>query len=341
MGELHTKFSNHVLDSTKAFKLVLTDKKDVAGLPESALSLAAETAKKKEVSSTATAENGPWVVTLDAPSYVPVLQHAENRALRQKVHHAALVKASEFTFGDNGSDQPVEGYERPANYDPGKESVDNAPLILEILRLREEKAKLLGFENYAEQSLATKMATLPGAWKLIEDLRLAAWEHGVAEMHEVEKFAKESGTFPGEFVANGGPEVRNWDMGFWSERLKEKHFAFKEEELRPYFPLPHVLKGLFELVHRLFGIEVVEKTAEAGALGASLWHPDVKLFEVKRGGKVIAYFYLDPYSRPENKKSGAWMKGSSGRTENVWLVEKGSGVGGVGRIGLIMCSNFV
>jgi oligopeptidase A len=283
LAELSTKFSNHVLDATKAFSLTLTHKDEVDGLPPSLLSLAAQAARAAGEEE-ATAENGPWRITLDYPSYVPFMEHSTRRDLREKLYRAFISRAS---TGE----------------------LDNNPLIERILELRREKAQLLGFNSYAELSLASKMApNVEAVEALLEELRGASYDAAVKDLEELKAFAAAKG-------AKEANDLKHWDIGFWAERQREEKFAFSAEELRPYFPLPQVLDGLFALVKRLFGVTV---TAADGQ--APVWHPDVRYFQIAdETGKPIAYFYLDPYSRPAEKRGGAWMDECIGRakiTEN-------------------------
>ena len=268
LSKLSTTFSNNILDSTKAFKELVRSKEDVDGLPGTALELAAETAKKNGEEG-ATADAGPWMFTLDGPSYLGVMQHAKNRDLREKVYKAYLTRSSS---GDG----------------------DNTPIINETLALRQERAELLGFPNHAEVSLARKMATLDRAKELLEDLRSQSWDSAVQDLEDVKKHAAEGG-FEGE--------LRQWDVPFWAERLREARFDIKDEELRPYFQLPSVIEGMFELASRLFDVVIKEKET------TEKWHKDVQFFEISAAdtGAPIAYFYLDPFSRPEEKRGGAWM----------------------------------
>lgn len=283
LAELSTKFSNHVLDATKAFNLTLTHKDEVDGLPPSLLSLAAQAARAAGEEG-ATAENGPWRITLDYPSYVPFMEHSTRRELREKLYRAFISRAS---TGE----------------------LDNNPLIERILELRKEKAQLLGFNSYAELSLASKMApNVEAVEALLEELRGASYNAAVKDLDELKAFAAAKG-------AQEANDLKHWDIAFWAERQREEKFAFSAEELRPYFPLPQVLDGLFALVKRLFSVTV---TAADGQ--APVWHPDVRYFQIAdETGKLIAYFYLDPYSRPEEKRGGAWMDECIGRarmTEN-------------------------
>jgi len=271
LAEITTKFSNHVLDATKAFSLTLTNQAEIDGLPPSLLSLAAQAARAAGAEN-ASAENGPWRITLDFPSYGPFMQHSTRRELREQLYKAFISRASSG-------------------------ELNNWPLTDRILALRQEKAALLGFFSYAELSLASKMAPNVAAVEaLLEELRLASYDAAVKDLAELKAFAAEKGAPEAE-------DFKHWDVGFWSERQRESKFAFSAEELRPYFALPQVLEGLFGLVKRLFGVIV---TAADGQ--APVWHEDVRYFQIDdRAGNAIAYFYLDPYSRPGEKRGGAWM----------------------------------
>lgn len=265
LAQLSTQFSNHVLDATKAFKLKLTTPEEVDGLPESLLSLAAQAARG-EGEETATTEQGPWVITLDYPSYIPFMKYSTRSDLREKIYKAFISRASSG-------------------------ELDNNPLITRILELRQQKANLLDFANYAELSLATKMAPDVNAVEaLLEELRIASYDAAVKELEELKAFAKQE-------------DLKHWDTTFWSEKQREAKFAFNEEELRPYFPLTQVLEGLFGIAQRLFDVTITSADGEA-----PIWHEDVRYFRIANSaGEAIAYFYLDPYSRPAEKRGGAWM----------------------------------
>lgn len=262
LSKIKTNFSNNLLDATKAFKKVVTEKSDVDGLPESALALAAQQAKS-EGHEDATPESGPWLFTLDLPSFFPVMTHAKNRALREELYSANITRASS---GD----------------------IDNTPLISRILELRAEQAKLLGYPNYAEVSMASKMATLEQAEDLLEKLRVASYDAAVRDLNEIKAFAAEQGSTE---------EIKQWDVSYWAERLKEAKYSISDEELRPYFALPNVLDGYFALLKRLYDVDV-----EAADGMVPVWHKDVRFFAVKKDGKPKAYFYFDPYSRPAEKR---------------------------------------
>ncbi|OUL23389.1 peptidase M3 [Nostoc sp. T09] len=271
LAELSTKFSNHVLDATKAFSLTLTNKEEIDGLPQSLLSLAAQAARAAGEEN-ATPENGPWRITLDFPSYGPFMQHSTRRDLREKLYKAFISRAAS---GD----------------------LDNNPLINRILELRQELAGLLGFENFAELSLASKMApNVKAVEALLEELRRVSYDAAVKDLEALKAFALSKG-------AKEAEDLKHWDISFWAERQREEKFAFTAEELRPYFPLPQVLNGLFGLVKRLFGVNVTSADGQA-----PVWHEDVRYFQIAdETGAPIAYFYLDPYSRPAEKRGGAWM----------------------------------
>jgi oligopeptidase A len=271
LAELSTQFSNHVLDATKAFSLTLTQPQEVAGLPPSLLSLAAQAARDAGQSE-ATAEAGPWRITLDLPSYMPFLQHSHRRDLRETLYRAYITRAAD---GD----------------------LDNRPLIDRILEQRQQQAALLGFDHYAALSLTRKMApSVEAVETLMEELRSASYEAAVQELEELRAFARTQGAPEAE-------SLKQWDIPFWAERLREAQFELKDEALRPYFPLPQVLTGLFNLAHRLFDVTITVVDGQA-----PVWHPDVRYFQVADAdGHPLAYFYLDPYSRPAEKRGGAWM----------------------------------
>ncbi len=286
ISKLATDFSNHVLDATKAFSLELSDPADVKGLPPSLLEMAAQafnTASNlpsDDPPRNATPETGPWRFTLAPPSFVPFLKHCQQRELRETMYRAYITRASEG-------------------------ELDNSQLIAEILKLRKEQAELLGYSTYAEVSLSQKMAPDVSAVEdMFQTLRNAAWEPAQRELADLKALAEESGCVE---------PLKQWDIAFWSERLQEKRFNFTDEELRPYFPLERVLDGLFQLVERLFGITVKPADGEA-----PIWHPDVRYFKIQEEtGTEIASFYLDPYSRPEDKLPGAWMATCMNRRRNA------------------------
>ena len=281
-SKLSTEFSNHVLDATKAFALTLTTEEEVEGLPPTARRLyaAAHNEAKDDGDAEATPEAGPWRVTLDGPALVPFLQHAERRDLRERLYRANVTKAS------GAGDSPAED--------------DNSPLVGRILAVRQEMAELLGYPHFAAVSLAEKMApSVEAVEELHADLLGSAKAGAEADMDDLQPLAGRYGV----------DDVRHWDVAFLAERLREERFEFTDEDLRPYFALPDVLDGLFGLCDRLFGI-----TVEAADGEAPVWHPDVRFFRVRgEDGRTIAGFYLDPYSRPADKRGGAWMDDCLGR----------------------------
>ena len=262
LAELATRFMNNVLDETKAFSMVLTTREEIAGLPPTLLA------------ATAQGENGagPWNITLDAPVFLPFMEHSQRRDLRERLYRAQITRASS---GER----------------------DNLPLVENILRLRQEKAEILGRSSFAEVSLASKMA--PGVAavdKLLAELRDAALPRARAELEELTVYAREKS-------GDAGLELSLWDVPFWAERLREERYAYSDEELRPYFSLPNVLEGLFATAKRLFEVEVRPANGDV-----SVWDPSVRYFRVMdANGREVASFYLDPYSRPANKRGGAWM----------------------------------
>ncbi|WCJ32033.1 Zincin-like metalloproteases family protein [Euphorbia peplus] len=269
LQRLSQKFEENVLDATKKFEKLITDKSEIEGLPATALALAAERATSK--GHKATPENGPWIISLDAPSFMSVMQHARNRDLRKEIYHAYLTRASS---GD----------------------LDNTQIIDQILKLRLDKAKLLNYNNYAEVSMAKKMATVEKARELLEKLRAASWDAAVQDVEDLKNFSKNQG-------AAEANDLNHWDLTFWAERLRESRYDINEEELRPYFSLPKVMDGLFNLANKLFGINI-----ESADGLAPVWTSEVRFYCVKdSSSNPIAYFYFDPFSRPSEKRGGAWM----------------------------------
>ncbi|MEB3269870.1 MAG: M3 family metallopeptidase [Leptolyngbya sp.] len=271
LAELSTKFSNHVLDATKAFHLKLTTPEDIDGLPPSLLALAAQAAQDAGETE-ATVEAGPWYITLDHPSCAPFLQHSRRRDLREQVYRAFVTRAAAGDW-------------------------DNQPIIEQTLALRQEMANILGYDTYADLSIARKMApSVAAVEQLMEELRAASYGAAQQDLATLQAFAAEKG-------AAESADLTHWDVPFWSERIREEKYGLNDEELRPYFPLPQVLDGLFTLAQRLFGITITPADGQA-----PVWHPDVRYFQVAdEGGSAIAHFYLDPYSRPAEKRGGAWM----------------------------------
>ena len=280
LAELSTRFGNQVLDATNGWTLKLTERDQVDGLPASLLDQLAQAARQAG-DSKATGDAGPWLLGLDMPRYAPFLRYSRRRDLREQVYRAHVSRAS----GQAGSE------------------LNNWPLIERILTLRGEQAKRLGYANWAEVSLAAKMADSEAAVEaLLEELRAAAYPVAQQELEALAACASRHG-------AAEAADLQPWDVSFWAEKLRQESFELDSEALRPYFPLPQVLEGLFALCSRLFGI-----TIEAADGEAPVWHSDVRYFRILEGaqagsgaGNPLAAFYLDPYSRPGSKRGGAWM----------------------------------
>ena len=271
LSELASRFSNNVLDATQGWSKLVTDEAELAGLPASAQAAARQMAELK-------GKEG-WLFTLDIPSYLPVMMYSDNRALRAELYEAFTTRAS-----DQG---------------PNAGKWDNSAIMSELLTLRRELAQLLGFANYAELSLATKMADKPDqVVSFLTDLAAKSLPQGKAELEEIRAFAAEQ---------HGQSELAAWDLAYYAEKLKQRKFSISDEQLRPYFPASRVVKGLFEVVKRVFGIKVRER------LGIDTWHPDVRFYDIfDAEDELRGSFYLDLYAR-EHKQGGAWMDVCLGR----------------------------
>ncbi|WP_067094619.1 oligopeptidase A [Marinomonas atlantica] len=263
LSELGSQFGENVLDSTHAWSKLITDEAELAGLPESALAQAKQMAQAKE-------QEG-WLFTLDLPSYLPVMSYADSQALREEVYTAYATRASELS-------------------NEGK--FDNAPLISEILALRHEMAQILGFDNYAELSVATKMAESgQQVVDFLDDLAAKSKPSAEQDLADLKAFAKQE---------HGIESLNAWDVGYYAEKLREQKFSISQEVLRPYFPINKVLSGLFYTAQTLFGVDIREESS------FDTYHNDVQLFTISKNGEDIARFFLDPYAR-EGKRGGAWM----------------------------------
>ena len=272
LAALSTQFGNQLLDATNAWSLTLRSAKEVEGLPASLLEQLAQAARQAGMEE-ATAEGGPWLMGLDMPRYVPFLQYSRRRELREQVYKAHVGRAS----GGEASNEPV---------------------LRRILELRRLQAERLGYASWAEVSLAAKMAqSEQEVERLLEELRAAALPGARAEIEELRATAARHG-------AAEAADLQPWDVSHWAEVRRLEAFELDSEALRPWFPLPQVLEGLFGLCNRLFGIRIVAADGEA-----PVWHPDVRFFRVEDGasGAPLAGFYLDPFSRPGSKRGGAWM----------------------------------
>jgi oligopeptidase A len=270
-------FSDHVLDATDGFVHLISNEADLIGLPEDVKAAAADTAEQKNLQG--------WVFTLHFPSYYPVMQYSENRALRRLMYEAYVTRSSELA----------------PEYAKGKLDWDNTQNMLDQLRLRDEEARMLGYANFAALSLAPKMAnTVDEVDLFLTNFASKSKPFAQRDWKELCEFAKT------ELGLNDG--LQPWDTAFAAERLKQARYAFSENELKQYFPLPKVLDGLFGVIQTLFGVKI-----ESADLPT--WHADVQSFAVKdQTGKIRAYFYLDPYARP-GKRGGAWMDDARGRRE--------------------------
>ena len=271
LSQLNAKFSENVLDATQAWTKHLSDESDLAGLPDSARALARQTAQERGLDG--------WLLTLELPSYLPVLNYADDRELRRELYDAYCTRAS-----DQG---------------PNAGQWDNGPAMERILALRHELAKLLGFHDYTEYSLATKMADSPAqVLDFLSDLARRARPQAQRELEELRAFARE------QF---GADDLAAWDIGYYSEKLRQHRYQLSQEELRPYFPITRVLPGLFAVAERLFGVTI--RLLEE----VEVWHPDVRAYEiVDASGQRRGRFYLDLYARP-HKRGGAWMDGCLAR----------------------------
>jgi oligopeptidase A len=267
LASLSAKFSENVLDATNAFSIFI-DETRIAGIPEDALAAARESAEK---------DGKPgWKFTLQMPSYFPVMQYAEDRALRETLYRESATRASEF----------------------GKPEWDNTPLIARILQLRREDAALLGYPNFAEVSLVPKMAQTPAqVVAFLRDLAVRARPFAERDLQELRSFAR---------AELGLERLESWDVAFASEKLRAKRYAFSDQEVKQYFPETQVLPGMFELVQRLYQITITEAKVET-------WHEDVRFFDIRSaGGELIGRFYIDLYAR-STKRGGAWMDSAISR----------------------------
>ena len=264
LSTLSNQFSNNVLDATQAWHKDIQDREALTGVPESALETLKALADAKGVEG--------YRITLDFPSFFPIVSYADSRELREEVYTAFVTRAS-----DQG---------------PNAGKFDNAPILEEILALRQELARLLGFDTYADYSLTTKMADSPAqVLDFLEDLARRAKPQAQKEFAELSAYARDE---------LGIETLKPWDVAYASEKLREARYAISQEQLRPYFPAPRVVDGLFQVVERLYGVQVTEDSS------APSYHDDVRFFRITEQGTPIAGFYLDLYAR-EGKRGGAWM----------------------------------
>jgi oligopeptidase A len=264
-SELGSSYSNNVLDATMGWTKHITDVADLSGMPESAIAGAKAAAEDKELEG--------YLLTLEIPSYLPVMTYCDNQELRKELYEAFVTRAS-----DRG---------------PNAGKWDNTDIMNESLKLRHEIARLLGFSSFSEKSLATKMAETPEqVLGFLNDLAVKAKPQGEREVEELKAFAKQEHGIEALFL---------WDIPYYSEKLKQKLYQISDEELRPYFPEERAISGLFEVLNRLFGMSVKERT------GVDVWHESVRFFDIFDGtGTLRGSFYFDLYAR-EHKRGGAWM----------------------------------
>ena len=265
MAGLGAKFSENLLDATNAYAHVVTVESELAGLPADVIAAAREAAEK--------AGTPGWKFGLKMPSYLPVMQYADSRALRETLYRAYATRAAEV---DNGYSKP---------------EWDNGPLIRQILALRAEEAQMLGYRHFADVSLVPKMADSPEqVLGFLRELAAKAKPFAERDLAELQAFARdELGLAP----------LEPWDVAYVSEKLRIARYAFSEQEVKEYFPEPKVLEGLFKVVERLYQVRIQPDSGP-------VWHPDVRFFRIERDGQLIGQFYLDLYAR-DTKKGGAWM----------------------------------
>ncbi|WP_044873380.1 oligopeptidase A [Pseudomonas sp. LFM046] len=273
LSELGSRFSNQLLDATQAWTKEVLDEAALAGLTDSAKAQMKQAAEAKGL--------GGWLITLEFPSYYAVMTYADDRALREEVYTAYSTRAS-----DQG---------------PNAGQNDNGPVMMEILDLRQELAQLLGFEHFSDLSLATKMAeSTPQVLGFLRDLAKRSKPFAAKDLEELKAFAAERGV----------ADLQSWDVGYFSEKLREQRYSISQEILRAYFPIDKVLSGLFTIVQKLYGIEIKELS------GFDTWHPDVRLFEISENGQHVGRFFFDLYAR-SNKRGGAWMDGARDKRRNA------------------------
>lgn len=265
LSRLQSLYEENVLDATNAWYREFESVDALKGLPESALDMAKEAAVQRALTG--------WVITLEFPSYYSVVSYAEDRSLREEIYRAYVTRAS-----DQG---------------PNAGQWDNSEIMLQILDLRDEEARLLGFQNYSEKSLSMKMAESPDqVMDFLTDLANRAKPQAEKEMLELKAFAK---------AELGLDDLQPWDLAFVSEKLRQQAYQLSQEDLKPYFPVDNVINGLFDLVYRLFGITIQERT------DVDTWHPDVRFYDISdESGQLRGQFYFDLYAR-QNKRGGAWM----------------------------------
>ncbi|WP_288387106.1 M3 family metallopeptidase [uncultured Acinetobacter sp.] len=275
LSQLSSDFSNHVLDATQAYFKPLSEE-ELIGLPQSSIELLKQYGQQREL-------NQP-VATLDFPAYLAIMTYAENRELRETLYKAYTTRASDQA---------------------DHSEYDNTAVMEEILALRQEMAQLLGFENFAAYSLASKMAPdVDTVHDFLVDLAAHARTPALKEVEELTAIARQDGL----------DQLQPWDSGYYSEKLKQQQFNLSQEALKPYFPAAKIIQGLFQIVQRLYGVDIVEREAP-------VWHPDVRYYELEDQGQVLAGFYFDLYAR-SGKRGGAWMSGFRSRMQSAQGLQK-------------------
>ena len=275
LSQLSSDFSNHVLDATQAYFKALSED-ELKGLPTSSVELLKQYGQQRELEQA--------VATLDFPSYLAIMTYAEDRALRETLYKAYTTRAS---------DQAEQ------------REFDNTEVMQEILSLRQEMAALLGFNNYAELSLASKMAPdVASVQTFLAELAEHARQPATEDIAALKAIA----------AADGVVELQPWDSTFYSEKLKVAQFNLSQEALKPYFPAPKVLQGLFSIVKRLYGVDIIERQAP-------VWHTDARYFELEDQGQILGGFYFDLYAR-SGKRGGAWMSGFRSRMQTQQGLQK-------------------
>src|SRR6185436_12069817 len=262
LAQLSSKFNDNLLDATNAFELIIPDRAQLSGIPEDVLEAAHKAATE--------AGKTGWKFTLQMPSYLPVMQYADNRDLRQRLYHAYATRASEF----------------------GNAAWDNTALITEILTLRREQAQLLGFKSFAQLSLEPKMADTPEqVLEFLDELAMRAKPYAERDLAELKEFATK---------LPGLTELQPWDVAYVSEKLRVARYAFSDQEVKQYFPEQQVLDGMFRVVEKLYGLSIAADEAPR-------WHEDVRFYSIRDAdGALAGQFYMDLYARP-SKRGGAWM----------------------------------
>jgi oligopeptidase A len=294
LAELGNNFQTNLLKEEQIARVIVTDAEQLSGLPEAIVSMAAEQAQKDLAQDQGAAQNegrnpaGLWHFVVNAVCYTAVIQHCSNRSLREEFYRA-------FRARGNGACS-VAG-EAAAVF-------NNRPVLEEILKLRQAQARLVGFDNYAELSIDSKMASsVNSVWALLEQLEAAARPAAEQEFAQLKLFMV-------EHDADGAASPEPWDLGYYSERLRESRYEYDAETIRNYLQLPRVLQGLFKLIKKLYRVDIVA----SDDLELPRWDESVQFFEVRRNGDLVAGFYVDPYARPGEKRGGAWMNTVVGRS---------------------------